>query len=215
MLIKKYWKALLVTFLVIMVFASVMAPRTEPGPLSIQSISPASGSEISIYPTFTATFNRAPTDKEQQSFVSRLSPDVSLKTSWSGPVFIATPSSTIAISTKYTWSITQSNSSVLTSSYVTLPIERFSIEDQKKLQSESDYQFGQEQLEYYKQKPWLTKLPIYAATYAAVYDSTFDGIRIRQKTLFTQQMKNEVISYLTSQGIPTVNIRWIEFGSTP
>ncbi len=209
--LQKYRWALVVGGIVVVFFIALsVGNKTSGGPPTIKSVEPAGGTTIGVYPTFKITFDRTPTQDQKGRFSIVLTPETALLSSWQDTALTLAPTRVLDPGVRYVLSVVFEQNPLATLNYTTVPLNQLTKEEETRLQTESDYLFGQEEIKLSQEKPWLDQLPIATKEYTVVYDYDLQKIRIRLKTVFTEAQKKELLQTLAQKGIPTNNVVWIE-----
>lgn len=158
-----------VTLFILIIIVSLLSSREE---LKVTSVSPINGAtNISLFPTFSATFSRAVAPAEQKLLLFSASPEITGEQKWSADrkTLTLTPSRALQIGQKYVFQVAY-REKLFSWSFTTSPLENLSYEDQIKLQAEADKNFGKEQEEVLRKYPWYLKLPLLTERYFVYFN---------------------------------------------
>ena len=170
---------------------------------------------ISIYPTVSATFKNPLTQTEQKSITLNISSSIPGNISWSNDerTIIFTPTQPFTTNQNYTVIISSNNGSY-SWSFTTASPDTISTADQQKEQSQADLNYASKEAQFQQNYPWYNDLPLQTETYYVYFDTnskSFIGILYPSNSSSASVdnqvagMKSDIQTQLTNLGIPYNN----------
>lgn len=176
---------------------------------------PTQTSRSGLYQAVTINFSRDLNTQEKAGLQVTVLPSVETEKKWlDNKTLVVTPTEPLLASTAYK-EIISFGSQTTSIGFTTTDVQSVPIEDQVKIQSQADKNFGDWQLQVITNYPWYKQLPLQTESYFVYFD-------LDTKTLFAKIysnpsdesriiiIKNEVSSRLTALGVDltTFPIEW-------
>jgi hypothetical protein len=174
--------------------------------VSVKSTVPTSGSSaVGLYPAIEIIFSGDLSLQQQQDITISSTPQITGKPVWKTPHTL-TLSSITPLKQNELYILALTGPEITYSwSFRTIAPEKVSLEDQKKVQTQADKEYGDFMKQRAERYPWNVKLPIQTSTYYVYFDTkneVFRGYLFPSNTLSLEQSKAAATTELRALKIP-------------
>lgn len=201
-------KPILLVFVFFLLAALLVVWLVQKKPaLKIEQTNPQDKeTEVLVTTDILLIFNRKVEQEEQKFAKIEISPEIEYVGFWQDNQFTISPKKPLEKETEYEIKINLKEKNIHTFSFKTAPFTPEQIEEEGKLQSQDDLEFGEAFKKFIKDHPWYVHIPIETVEYRIVYDFEKDSFRIRIKVPVEiteeERMIEKALESLKKAGVP-------------